>query len=113
MRNRTVSKKENLFAASRFVLPEHRERYLQLKQEQHRYVPPEWDEEQRAEMSEQLWIAYQEHQQLRLAYYDGTIARERRGMIIHVDQGAHRIKLQTDEQTLWIRFSAILGVHVE
>ncbi|WP_134684484.1 YolD-like family protein [Brevibacillus migulae] len=113
MRNRTVSKKQNLFAASRFVLPEHRELYLQIQEEQRRYVPPELDEQQQAEISEQLWTAYQEREQLRLTYYDGTFARERRGIILHVDQGTRRLKLQTDEETIWIRFSAVLGARVE
>lgn len=113
MRNRTTSKKQNLFAASRFVLPEHRELYLQIKDEQLRFVPPELDDEERAQISEQLWSAYQKHRPLLLTYYDGIVARERRGMISHVDQGAHRLKLQTDEGAQWIRFSAVLGVHLE
>jgi hypothetical protein len=112
MRNKTVSKKQNLFAASRFVLPEHRELYLRLKEEQLRYVPPDLDEERRAELSEQLWNAFQERREAVLTYYDGDAARKRSGVIAHVDQAAGRIKLKTEGETLWIAFSAVLDVQL-
>ncbi|NGQ93836.1 YolD-like family protein [Brevibacillus sp. SYP-B805] len=110
MRNRSVSKKENLFAASRFVLPEHRELYLRLKEEQRRYVPPVLDEEQRAELSERLWRALQEKREAILTYYDGVAARRQKGLILHVDQAARRFKLKTESDTLWIAFAAVLDV---
>lgn len=112
MREKTVSKKENLFVASRFVLPEHRELYLRIKEEEARYAPPELDEEQRAELSERIWSAFQQKKGVSLSYYDGRMARRCAARILHVDQAEGRLKLGMGEQTVWIAFAQLLDVQV-
>ncbi|GAA4716139.1 YolD-like family protein [Brevibacillus fulvus] len=113
MNHKPTSKKENLFAASRFVLPEHRELYLRIKEEEARYRPPDLDEEQQAELSEQVTAAFQQQVRVRLTYYDGRTARQCRGHVVHLDQAARRIKLRSDEQVIWIPFVAVLELRFE
>ncbi len=107
-RDDTISKKENLFAASRFVLPEHRELYLQLKEEQIRYIPPALDEQEKAELSQRIWEAYQAKKAMRLVYYDGREAQELQGLITHIDQAARRVKIGTMQGARWVSFDALL-----
>ncbi|UFJ42009.1 YolD-like family protein [Brevibacillus humidisoli] len=110
MGRKAVSKKENLFAASRFVLPEHREIYLQMKQEQVFYVPPQLDEHQRAELASRLWQAFQEKQEVEVTCYDRRGPRQVRGVILHMEQVTRRIKLRTDQGTEWISVDHLLDV---
>ncbi len=110
MKEKTVSKKENLFVSSRFVLPEHREMYLRIKAEERRYVPPELDQEQQAELSEELWRAFQSGDTVAVTYYDGQGPRQCVGCVIHVDQAIRRIKLRTGEEAVWIPFDRMLRV---
>lgn len=106
--DKTISKTENLFAASRFVLPEHRELYLQLKEEQLRYTPPILDEQEKAELSQLVWEGFQQKCTMRLFFYDGREAQEAKGLIAHIDQGAGKVKLMTLEGTCWISFAELL-----
>ncbi|EMT54368.1 MULTISPECIES: YolD-like family protein [Brevibacillus] len=113
MREKRVSKRDNLFVASRFVLPEHREMYIRIKAEELRYVPPGLDEEQMAEISGRIWEALQTGQGVVLTYYDGKSACGLAGKIAHVDQALKKIKLHTDKKTVWIPFSSLLAVELE
>jgi hypothetical protein len=108
VRNKTTSKKENLFAASRFVLPEHREMYLRIKEEEARFVPPEPDDEQRAEWSGRIWQAYCDKRLIRIEWYDGRQVRRATGIIRHVDMADRRIKLETAEGTRRLSFEQVL-----
>ncbi len=112
MREKTVSKKENLFAASRFVLPEHREMYLRIKAEQARWQPRRLDEEQQALVSEQLWLAFQQQAAVTLTYTGEDCEERRFGCIAHIDQPGQRIKLAGENGNTWIPFRAILDVTV-
>ncbi|USG67688.1 YolD-like family protein [Brevibacillus ruminantium] len=110
MREKRVSKRDNLFVASRFVLPEHREMYTRMKSEERRYVPPERDEEQQAILSGRVWEAWQARREIMLIYYDGERARKLTGSISHVDPSLGKMKLQAEGRTIWIRFSSLLEV---
>jgi|GEM_PF-494155 len=112
MKERTVSKKENLFVASRFVLPEHREMYLRIKEEERRYVPPQLDAEQQAALSEELWRAVQTGNGVAITYFDGQHPRRLNGRVIHVDPVARRIKVQDGEKPVWISFDRLLQVQM-
>lgn len=103
-----ASKKDNLFVSSRFVLPEHRELYARIKEQERRYVPPELDSDQLAELSEQVWQAFQTGTALTLTYYDGTQPSRLSGYVVHIDQVQQRIKLRTDTGMHWLSFSALL-----
>ncbi|WP_245552901.1 YolD-like family protein [Brevibacillus massiliensis] len=81
MRDKPTSKKENLFAASRFVLPEHRELYLRIKAEEARYIPPTLDDEQRAELSEQVWQAFRDKCSVTVTFFDGRMMQRHAGII--------------------------------
>ncbi|MFY0544500.1 YolD-like family protein [Brevibacillus sp. H7] len=112
MREKTVSKKENLFVASRFVLPEHRETYIRIKAEERRYIPPELDEEQQAALSEEVWRAFQSGSGVAVTYYDGQSPKRRVGCVVHVDQASRRIKLKAGEEAVWIPFDRLLHVQM-
>ncbi|MEJ8544443.1 YolD-like family protein [Brevibacillus borstelensis] len=113
MREKRVSKRDNLFVASRFVLPEHREMYIRIKAEELRYVPPELDEEKMAEMSGRVWEALQTGRSAMLTYFDGKRPCRLTGRVAHVDQAVKKIKLHTAEKTVWIPFSSLLAVELE
>lgn len=108
MRDKTVSKKENLFMASRFVLPEHRELYVRMKAEKIRYIPPELDEEQQAEVSEIIWRAFHMGDSVAVSYYDGRTEQRRIGRVAHVDSADRRIKLNGASEIIWIPFAQML-----
>ncbi|MFD2371185.1 YolD-like family protein [Brevibacillus sp. GCM10020057] len=108
MRETRVSKKDNLFASSRFVLPEHREWYARIKEEERRYVPPQLDLDQLGELSERVWQAYQTGSGLTLTYYDGHEPRRLSAHVVHIDQEKRRIKLRTDGEIHWIAFARLL-----
>ena len=109
MREKRVSKKDNLFAASRFVLPEHREMYLRIKAEERRYIPPELDEEQLAAVSERIWEAFQTGGVVSLTYYDGEAARRLSGRVVHIDPAS---RLKSGEKTLRIPFARLLDAEL-
>lgn len=102
------SKKNDLFGSSRFVLPEHRELYMRIKEQESRYVPPELDSEQLAELSEQIWQAYQSGGTLTLSYYDGKEPSRLSGHVMHIDQAQQRIKLRTGSGMHWLSFASLL-----
>ncbi|MCR8995586.1 YolD-like family protein [Brevibacillus sp. 7WMA2] len=113
MKNKPVSKKENLFATSRFILPEHRELYLRMKAEQERYCPPNLDEEDRASISATLFQGLQQKRLLTLRYYDDTGEKCMIGHALHVDPVSQRLKLQTKHGVSWISCQTILAAEVE
>ncbi|MED4581826.1 YolD-like family protein [Brevibacillus choshinensis] len=112
MRETRVSKKDNLFASSRFVLPEHRELYARIKEEERRYVPPQLDQEQLGEMSERVWQAFQTGSGLTVTYYDGQQPRRLSAHVVHIDQEKRRIKLRAGTDIHWISFARLLQVEL-
>lgn len=111
MREKRVSKKDNVFVASRFVLPEHREMYLRIKEEERRYVPPELDQDQLGVLSEQVWQAFQTESIVTVTYYDGRQPRRLSAHVVHIDQAARRLRLRAGAENHWIPFARLL--HVE
>ncbi|KZE47303.1 hypothetical protein AV540_19570 [Brevibacillus parabrevis] len=112
MREKRVSKKENVFVASRFVLPEHRDMYLRAKEEERRYVPPELDQEQLGAMSELIWQGFQANNLLKLTYFDGREPRHLSAHVVHIDQAARRLKLKTGDGFHWLSFACLLQVEL-
>lgn len=112
MRETRVSKKENLFASSRFVLPEHREWYARIQEEERRYVPPQLDQDQLGELSERVWQAFQMGHALTLTYYDGQQPRRLSAHVVHIDQEKRRIKLRAGTDIHWIPFGQLLQVEL-
>jgi hypothetical protein len=110
MRDKPTSKKENLFAASRFVLPEHRELYLRIKAEEARYIPPTLDDEQRAELSEQVWQAFRDKCSVTVTFFDGRMMQRHAGIIAHLDQAAGRLKFRSLDRVDWLPFEALYAV---
>ncbi|WP_139489767.1 YolD-like family protein [Brevibacillus dissolubilis] len=110
MHPKSTSKKDNLFAASRFVLPEHREMYLRVKEAQTRYVPPELDADELAELSGRIWQASQEKAEIKITYYDGLGEKQVKGHVAHTDPVTHRVKIRTAEGVEWVPYAHLLRV---
>ncbi|MGN7469910.1 YolD-like family protein [Brevibacillus sp. SAFN-007a] len=108
MREKRVSKKENVFVSSRFVLPEHREMYVRMKEEERRYVPPELDQDQLGALSELVWQAFQTRRVLTLTYYDGQSPRRLSAQVVHIDRAARRLKLRAGSEVHWLSFACLL-----
>ncbi|MGG1661545.1 YolD-like family protein [Brevibacillus sp. NRS-1366] len=107
------SKKNDIFGSMRFLLPEHREMYLRIKEEERRHVPPELDQEQLGAISELVWQAFQTGSSLTLTYYDGQQPRRMSAHVVHIDQAAQRIKLRAGSETRWVPFARLLYVELE
>ncbi|WGV57764.1 YolD-like family protein [Brevibacillus brevis] len=115
MRETHVSKKENLFASSRFVLPEHREMYLQVKEDDKLVTMP------LIEQDELESINYIIHDSAR-ADYAITVTWWNQvkenlgstctmwGVVKWIDQNGRRIRLVTDEDSQWIFMDQITAV---
>ncbi|WP_232696963.1 YolD-like family protein [Brevibacillus daliensis] len=112
-RNKTTSKKENLFAASRFVLPEHREVYLRMKEAQTRYLPPALDEEERAQISEIMYQGFIEKKPVLIRYYDRDGEHDLKGKPVHFDPVSQRFKLQVAEGNTWLDCTVLLRAELQ
>lgn len=113
MGDKRISKKENLFAASRFVLPEHRELYLEMKREQERYLPPALDEEQRARISQFLWQAWQTEASVTIHYFADGERHSLCGWVRAYDPIGQRVKIAAPQGTKWLTATSILAVDGE
>lgn len=112
---KSVSKKANLFAASRFVLPEHREMYLEMQREQALVPPPIVAEDERERFDHTLSAALQRGEPVTVRYWVplrrelGEI-RTVSGWVKRVDAANRRIKLGGDEEASWIAVNRIVDV---
>ncbi|XOS92601.1 YolD-like family protein [Brevibacillus laterosporus] len=113
MKNKPVSKKENLFASSRFILPEHRDLYLRMKAEQERYCPPDLDEEERATISAILFQGLQQKRLLTLRYYDDKENNVLSGMLCMLILCHNDLSYRHRTGCLWISYQTILAAEVE
>jgi hypothetical protein len=110
-----ASKIENLFASSRFVLPEHRELYLQLKEDQ-KLVPQPMIEQDKLESFHYLIRdSGREDYAVTVSWWKpmkddlGTICNMW-GVVKHLDSNNRRIKLVNEEDAVWIDMNKIVDI---
>ncbi|WP_019123580.1 YolD-like family protein [Brevibacillus massiliensis] len=112
---KSVSKIDNLFAASRFILPEHRELYLRIKEEENLVPMPAFEDDELAEFSYQIYASTQRDYAVTVRWWEpvrndlGTI-KEMWGWVQRIDAVHRQIKLVNDEEFRWIDLDMITSV---
>lgn len=110
-----ASKLTDLFAASRFVLPEHRAAYLEMRRDECLVPKPELAEDELTELHYRVLDAQQYDQALTVRWWhpvknDLGEIRELWGWIKKIDTTGGRIKLGNDEEAVWLDVDMIIEV---
>lgn len=112
-----ASKIANVFAASRFVLPEQRSLYLKMKEEEKLVPMPEIEQDELESFHYMLRDAGREDYAITVNWWKlvkgdlGTTC-SMWGTVKWIDQQGRRIKLVNDEDVKWIDFDRIINVKV-
>jgi hypothetical protein len=110
-----ASKIENLFASSRFVLPEHRELYLQLKEDDKLIPQPVLEQDELESFHYLIRDSGREDYAVTVTWWEpvkgnlGTTC-SMWGVLKHLDSNNRRIKLVNDQETVWIEIDKIVDV---
>lgn len=110
-----VSKLDNMFAANRFVLPEQRELYLQMKEDEKLVPMPELEQDELESFHYQLRDAGREDYAVAITWWRheknnlGTTCMMW-GKVEWIDPNSRRVKLLTDEDVQWIPMDTIIDV---
>jgi hypothetical protein len=110
-----ASKIENMFAASRFVLPEQRELYLQMKEDEKLVPLPEHEQDELESFHYQLRDAGREDYAVTITWWQhkknnrGTTCTMW-GKVDWIDLDSRRVKLLTVEDVQWIPMDTIIDV---
>ncbi|WP_342405637.1 YolD-like family protein [Brevibacillus sp. FSL K6-2834] len=110
-----ASKIDNMFAASRFVLPEQRELYLQHREEQKLEKMPVLEEDELASFQYLIRDSAREDYAITITWWqpvkeDLGKTYSMWGVIKWMDQNSRRVKLVNDEESRWIQMDAIIDV---
>lgn len=110
-----VSKIDNLFTASRFVLPEQREAILQLKEDQKLVPQPILEEDELAEINFRIIDSIQYDYAVAIKWWRSTkgalgVYDQAWGWVKTIDHVAKRIKLVSDEDYWWIPMDKIVSI---
>ncbi|MGG1662860.1 YolD-like family protein [Brevibacillus sp. NRS-1366] len=110
-----ASKVENVFAASRWVLSEQRELYLQMKEDEKLVRMPELEQDELESFHYQLRDAGRENYAVTITWWKhkkdslGTTC-VMWGKVEWIDMNTRRVKLLTDEDVQWIPMDTITEV---
>jgi hypothetical protein len=110
-----ASKIENVFASSRFVLPEHRELYLQLKEDDKLVPQPVLEQDEWESFHYLIRDSGREDYAITIFWWKpvkeelGTIC-SMCGVVKHLDSNTRRMKLVNDQETVWIDVDKIVDV---
>lgn len=110
-----VSKLDNMFAANRFVLPEQRELYLQMKEDEKLVPMPELEQDELESFHYQLRDAGREDYAVTITWWRhkknnlGTTCTMW-GKVDWIDLSRRRVKLLTVEDVQWIPMDTIIDV---
>ncbi len=106
---------DNMFAASRFVLPEQRELYLQLKEDEKLVSMPLIEQDEFESFEYILRDAQQENYAVTITWWRhkknnlGTTCMMW-GKVEWINPNNRRVKLLTDEDAQWIPMDTIIAV---
>lgn len=96
--------------SSRMMLPEHKERILQRKREQHRKDRPILDEQEVTEISSAIWGSMNVGWEITLTIFGEYVDREVTGRVEKVDTQLQQVKIITGEDFEWIAFRNVIKV---
>lgn len=110
-----ASKIENMFAASRFVLPEQRELYLQIKEDEKLIRQPVLEQDEVDSMQYLIRDSAREDYAVTVTWWQpvkGELGSTSSmwGIVKWIDQNGRRIKLVNDEDWQWISVDRITEV---
>ncbi|KQL45276.1 hypothetical protein AN963_24740 [Brevibacillus choshinensis] len=102
-----ASKIANVFAASRFVLPEQRELYLQIKEDEKLIQQPVPEQDEMESMQYLIRDSAREDYAITVTWWQsvkGELGKSCSmwGTVKWIDQNGRRIKLVNDEEWQWI-----------
>ncbi|WP_411502960.1 YolD-like family protein [Brevibacillus centrosporus] len=109
------SKVENVFAASRWVLPEQRELYLQIKEDEKLVPMPVIEQDELEAFQYLIRDSAREDYAITLTWWQsvkgdlGTTSNMW-GIVKWLDQNGRRLKLVNDEESHWISLDKITAV---
>ncbi len=110
-----AKKIDNLFGSSRFVLPEQRELYLSMKEDDKLVPMPILEQDELESFHYQLRDAGRENYAVAITWWKrekngfGTTCRMW-GKVEWVDTNSRKVKLLTDEDVQWIPMDTIIDV---
>lgn len=110
-----ASKIDNIFAASRFVLPEQRALYLQHREDQKLVPQPVIEEDELASFQYLIRDSAREDYAVTVSWWNqvngeiGSVC-SMWGVVRWIDLNARRIKLVNDEEFQWINMDMITEV---
>lgn len=94
------------------MLPQHKEALLKHQQAQHRRERPNLDDQLVEELSRRLQWSMENREPITLQLYDPFEQREASGIVVDIDMIGQRVRLQQDDERIWIRVEDILGVSI-
>lgn len=110
-----ASKIDNLFGASRWILPEQREQYLQLLEDQTLVTMPELEQDELESFHYIIRDSAREDYAITVTWWqpvkdDLGKTRSMWGVIKWIDPQTRRVKLINDAESQWINMDRIIGV---
>ncbi|EJW14693.1 YolD-like family protein [Paenibacillus alvei] len=99
-----------IFEGSRFILPEHREAYLEQQHERARRQRPMIDEQEWEQIGTRLQQAMQDRETVTLEMYDPFEVCQLTGEVIDIDILNRRVRLLLDGEKQWVKIEDILEV---
>ena len=110
-----ASKVENIFGASRWVLPEQRESYLQLKEDQKLISQPVLEQDELESFQYLIRDSAREDYAVTITWWQSTRGGLGKkysmwGVVKWIDPQGRRVKLVNDEESQWIPMDYITDV---
>lgn len=110
-----ASKVENIFGASRWVLPEQRALYLQMKEDEKLIPQPVLEQDELESFHYLIRDSAREDYSVTVSWWkqvkgDLGITCTMWGVVKWIDQQGQRIKLVNDEESQWISLNKITAV---
>lgn len=102
-----------LWESSRMILPEHRRKLLEYREEVQRttlYRRPDWDEQQLEEFQRILSWAIGEHRNVTLRYYTDDGPRQIEGIVTKIDAINGKILIVSENTKQFIDMREILTI---
>nr|WP_036619890.1 YolD-like family protein [Paenibacillus alvei] len=99
-----------IFEGSRFILPEHREAYLEQQHERSRRQRPMIDEQEWEVIGGRLQQAMSERETVTLKMFDPFEQCQLTGQVVEIDSLNRRVRLLLDGEKQWVKIEDILEV---
>ncbi|CQR48202.1 YolD-like protein [Paraliobacillus sp. PM-2] len=99
-----------MWESSRMILPEHKAILRKHQKEQKKYERPIFDEQQLAQLSEEVSLAFYKQSEVQIETYHPQQSIYLTGEIKKIDQQQQAIKIVNNEMVDWISFNDVLRI---